>query len=560
MSSHPLRTAALLVALCTAASAQFVITEFPGPVSPYCITAGPDGNLWFTDEGANKVGRITPAGVITEFSAGITAGANPFGIAAGPDGNLWFTELAGNRIGRVTPAGVITEFTTGLVANGGPYLITAGPDGAMWFTDSNGPRIGRITTAGVITEFTNGLVGSSQLFGIISGPDGALWFTQANGNKVGRITTAGAVTLFSTGISAASNPEQIAAGPDGNLWFPEGTGNRIARVTTAGVVTEFSAGLTAGSFPAGIAAGPDGALWFTEDGGSRIGRITTAGVITEYSTGLTPASAPFGITAGPDGNMWFGEDGGGRIGRITTPAPVPVITFVANAEGENPVIAANTWVEIKSSGLAPAGDSRIWQGSDFVNNQMPTQLDGVGVTVNGKAAYVYYISPAQVNILTPPDLVAGPLQVQVNVKTASGVLFNAQPVAAESTSFFVFNGGPYVAATHADGSLIGPATLYPGFSTPAQAGETIVIYGNGFGPISNAIVNGASSQSGTLNPLPVITIAGQTAEIKFAGINGAPGEFQLNVVIPLNTPSGDQPIGATHNTFASQAGTLITVK
>jgi uncharacterized protein (TIGR03437 family) len=85
---------------------------------------------------------------------------------------------------------------------------------------------------------------------------------------------------------------------------------------------------------------------------------------------------------------------GGRIGRIPTgvTATPPTITEVANAEGEAPTIAPNTWVLIKGSNLAKAGDSRIWQGSDFVNGQMPTQLDGVSVTVNGKPAYVYYIS------------------------------------------------------------------------------------------------------------------------------------------------------------------------
>ena len=62
------------------------------------------------------------------------------------------------------------------------------------------------------------------------------------------------------------------------------------------------------------------------------------------------------------------------------------------------VIAPNTWVEIKGLGLAPAGDSRIWKSSEFVNNQMPTNLDGVGATVNGKNAYIYYISATQVNI------------------------------------------------------------------------------------------------------------------------------------------------------------------
>jgi virginiamycin B lyase len=57
--------------------------------------------MWFTETDGNRIGRITPKGVVTEFSKGITKGAGPIGIAAGPDGNMWFTELGGNRIGRI---------------------------------------------------------------------------------------------------------------------------------------------------------------------------------------------------------------------------------------------------------------------------------------------------------------------------------------------------------------------------------------------------------------------------------------------------------------------------
>ncbi len=75
---------------------------------PRYIAAGPDGNLWFTEYGGNKIGKITTGGVITEFALP-TAGSQPSGIALGPDGSLWFTEYAGNRIGRITTAGAITE-------------------------------------------------------------------------------------------------------------------------------------------------------------------------------------------------------------------------------------------------------------------------------------------------------------------------------------------------------------------------------------------------------------------------------------------------------------------
>jgi streptogramin lyase len=75
------------------------------------ITAGPDGNLWFTEFTKNKIDKISPiTGIITQYSIS-TANAGPSGIAAGPDGNLWFTELFTNKIGKISlKDGIITEY------------------------------------------------------------------------------------------------------------------------------------------------------------------------------------------------------------------------------------------------------------------------------------------------------------------------------------------------------------------------------------------------------------------------------------------------------------------
>ena len=94
---------------------------------PHGITTGPEGNLWFTESGGNRIGRITPSGTVTEFSTGISAGGEPRAITTGPDGNLWFTEQNGNRIGRITPSGTVTEFSTGISASSFPLGIAAAP-------------------------------------------------------------------------------------------------------------------------------------------------------------------------------------------------------------------------------------------------------------------------------------------------------------------------------------------------------------------------------------------------------------------------------------------------
>jgi uncharacterized protein (TIGR03437 family) len=239
-------------------------------------------------------------------------------------------------------------------------------------------------------------------------------------------------------------------------------------------------------------------------------------------------------------------------------ASSPSISLVANAEGGSPLIAPNTWVMIQGANLAPLNDTRTWQSSDFVSGQMPTNLDGVSVTVNGTAAYIYYISPTQINILTPPGPLNGSAQIVV---TNNGLNASATAQAAAiSPSFFVFSDNQHVAAIHLDGSLLGPSSLsVPGYTfTPAAPGETVSIYANGFGPTSVPVVSGSSTQSGTLSPTPSVTIGGVAATVSFAGLI-SPGLFQFNVTIPANAPGGDEPIVAQFNGATTQPGTLLTL-
>ncbi len=263
---------------------SLTINEFPVPSAgePVGITAGPDGNLWFTELDVN-IGQINPTThAITEFPLPTSAISDGAGITAGPDGNLWFTEADGNKIGMINPTThAITEFPLP-TAGSDPYGITAGPDGNLWFTESS------------ITS---------------------------HGGQIGMINpTTHAIAEFPL-PTGQSYPSLITAGPDGNLWFTEVSGNKIGRITPAGAVTEFSIP-TAGSVPAWITTGPDGNLWFTEQSADKIGMINpTTHQISEF-TGLAPNSLPTGITAGPDGNLWFTEEFSHKIGlAVLTPAP-----------------------------------------------------------------------------------------------------------------------------------------------------------------------------------------------------------------------------------------------
>ncbi|WP_407572600.1 SMP-30/gluconolactonase/LRE family protein [Deinococcus altitudinis] len=288
------------------AFAEFVV---PSAGSfPTGIVGGPDGNLWFTEQTGNKIGRVTPIGTFREFNVP-TPDSFPYGVTSGPDGNLWFAQSNGNKIGRVTPTGTVTEFALP-TPDSSPTSITRGPDGNLWFTEYNANKIGRVTPGGTVTEFAVPTAGSTPS-GIASGPDGNLWFTDSTGNTIGRITPAGLVTVYSI-PTAGSMPQGIVRGPDGNLWFAESTGNKIGRITPAGVLTEFVVP-TADSQPQDIASGADGNLWFTESAGNKIGRITPAGSIAEFVI-PTSGSGAQGITSGPDGNLWFTESTGNKIG------------------------------------------------------------------------------------------------------------------------------------------------------------------------------------------------------------------------------------------------------
>jgi len=267
-----------------------------------------------------------------------------------------------------------------------------------------------------------------------------------------------------------------------------------------------------------------------------------------------------GTLGGASTFSYLGSGGSGNT-LSTTANPTPAVSQVVNAEGEIPLIAPNTWTEIKGVELAPHQDAlnlRIWAAADFVNNQLPTRLDGVSVTVNGNSAYLYYVNPSQVNVLTPPNAMQGPVNVVVSNNGISSQTYSAQAQAL-SPSFFVFD-GTHIVATHANGGDIGPATLYPGLTTPASPGETIVIYANGFGQTSTPVVSGSMTQSATLSPLPTITIGGIQANVRFAGLNVTPGEFQFNVDVPALLPDGGQPVTATYNGVTTQAGVVLTVQ
>jgi streptogramin lyase len=461
------------------------ITEFPLPPLSFggtyinAITGGPDGNLWFTDPAAGKVGRITPAGQVTEFTPppGLAGAA----ITAGHDGNLWFA--AGSfslAITRITPAGQFATFNLGenLGSVGG---LTAGPDGNVWFTENVYPftveKVGFITPAGQITKFSisvpPGVRGS--IGAITTGPDGNLWFT--HDGTLATITPTGALEdHVADNVGSA-----LTTGPDGNLWasgarFNPQTGlagDFIQRISVTGSVTTFSVG-TFNPYPSNITTGPDGNLWFTEPYVNQMGRITPAGQMTLFTV-PTPNSMPTGIAAGSNGNVFFTEAASRHIGEIVAigkpPAPAAAtatrlaIDVSAPAVGQTVHLTAT----VTSAAGTPTGavifyDSNTFLGTADLNRAGQAVIAGVfHFAIPHNLIAVFNGSPAFAASQSPV------LRVTVSqAATTSTLTASANPVAVGHTLVltvkvqpaFTGAGAPTGAIILKDGNnTIGSATV-----------------------------------------------------------------------------------------------------
>jgi uncharacterized protein (TIGR03437 family) len=229
--------------------------------------------------------------------------------------------------------------------------------------------------------------------------------------------------------------------------------------------------------------------------------------------------------------------------------PSGTITGITNAGSFQPGFASATWVSIFGTNLSQT--TYTWQASDFVNGQLPTSLRGVSVTINGMPAYVEYISPTQINVLAPDDAATGSVQVQVTTAKQQSNSLAAQKQQF-APSFFTLD-GTSVAAEHTDGTLISA-------SSPAHPGETVQIYGTGFGPTNPATPTGQLVATPAMLANTVqMTIGGATATVVYGGLVEA-GLNQLNVTIPASLPNGNAAITASIGGVQTQTGVSITVQ
>jgi len=227
----------------------------------------------------------------------------------------------------------------------------------------------------------------------------------------------------------------------------------------------------------------------------------------------------------------------------------PIITSVMSASGFGGLsaVAPGTWIEIYGSNLAP--HTRQWTSGDFNGDTAPTSLDGVLVTVGGQKAFIDYVSssPGQINAQLPSSIATGAtVAVTVTNGTATSSAFNLTVNSTEpgllAPAAFQIGGKQYVAALLSDGATyVIPAGAMAGVTTrPAHPGETITMYGIGFGSVVPNISAGQIvAQSNQLASSFEVLFGQTSAQIVYSGLAvGFVGLYQFNVVVPA-VPDND---------------------
>ncbi len=375
----------------------------------------------------------------------------------------------------------------------------------------------------------------------------------------------------------------VAGAGNGYVASFDTSGKLIANLVSGGLLNspwgvavapstfgDFSGALLVGNFGDGLIHA------FNATSGALMGTLVDTKSNAIAIPGLWSINFGNGGSGGDKSTLYFTAGIGGPNGAPLTshglfgsiqPAPTFTTAGVLNGASFSSAIAPNTFVSIKGGALSER--TRSWQTSDFNGSSLPTKLDNVSVTLNGEPAFVSFISPSQINFLTPVDLAPGPVQIQV---TNNGLVSTVVSATALSSApaFFTIGatnsaGNSYIAATHADGSIAGPPKLLTGATTtPFNLGEVAVLYANGFTGTTSPVPNGQIvSTALPLAVTPVVMIGGQPAQVLFAGIS-ATGLFQFNVVIPSTlTLSGtgnvDVPVVIQSSGAQTQDKAVISV-
>jgi uncharacterized protein (TIGR03437 family) len=471
----------------------------------------------------NTSGIINSVPVISSFLSKI---ASPGGMTVDSAGNVYVSDLNGSAIYKLDKSGVLTTVAGGAFGFSGdngpatkaalyfPAGVALDSAGNIYFADKGNNRVRKVDTNGIITTF-------------------------AGTGKAGFSGDGGPATAAKLGLNLTAAFQGVAVDSAGDVYIADPANNRIRMVNPSGIISTFAGNGT--PFATGSLGNGDG------------GPPASASVMT-----------PYGVRVDSQGNVFIADTGHNSIRKVTGAAAVggsgPTISAngVVNGASFQPGIVANSWVTIQGTGLAAKTDD--WSNS-IVNGALPESLDGVSVSMGGMAAYVYYISPNQLNVLAP-DVPAGPINVTVTTGGGTSAAF-ATTASEYGPAFFPWPGNQVVATRTDYSYAVKPGTFAGATTVAAKPGDVIVLWGTGFGPTTPTPPAGVAvpgDQAYSTRSMPGITIDSLPATVYGAALApGSAGLYQIAIQVPPSLADGDWPIQALIGGVLSPVGTILSV-
>lgn len=235
---------------------------------------------------------------------------------------------------------------------------------------------------------------------------------------------------------------------------------------------------------------------------------------------------------------------------------------VADAFNYQKAVSPNSWIAIVGTNF---GSTTTTWDSFVQGTQLPTTIQGVSVTIDGKAATVFFISPTQINVLAPLGIGTGN-NIPVVVKTADGqsdpfMVTAGAALPAFYAPFADSTGKFFVTAVSLTGEYLGKTGLDPRVTRAARPGEIIQVFGSGFGATTPAaptdrIVSGAPE----INTTWSVRVNNQPATLLGKGNLVAAGLYQFNLTVPNGLADGDYQIVAEAGGVSSPTTVYLSVK
>ncbi len=244
--------------------------EVPTPKSrPHDPALAPDGSLWYTGQGANKLGRLDPkTGEFKEYPLK-TPNSGPHGLVADNDGNIWFTAISGGYVGKLNPkTGEIAEYRAENGVEIDPHTPVFDHDGILWFTNEQTNFIGRLDPKTGKMTLTRVPTPHAVPYGIVILPNNAPIFCEFGANKLASIDPRTMTIHEYTLPSAGARPRRIALAPDGTIYYTDYARGYLGHFdpSAGALVKEWMSPGGADSNPYGIAITHDGEVWYSESG------------------------------------------------------------------------------------------------------------------------------------------------------------------------------------------------------------------------------------------------------------------------------------------------------